>query len=126
MVEYPIVVAFNSENLTSILDRFQKIRLITTEKRIQVSGDFPTHTRYFTNGDRPLVALVKQNGAAKFWYGTMKEGLIIPDQTLIFFDDSVPHSWSFEKCDLEIYYYRLTDDENLGSTTGDYCLDDYF
>ncbi len=126
MVEYPIIVAFNSENLTSILNRFQKIRLITTENRIKFSGEFPTHTRYFTNGDRPLVALVKQNGTAKLWYGNESEELVISDQTLVFFDDSIPHAWAFNKCNLDIYYYRLTDDDNPASTTGDYCLDDYF
>ena len=126
MVEYPIVVTFKSENLTSILNRFQKIRLITTENRIEFSGEFPTHTRYFTNGDRPLVALVKQSGIAKIWYGTGNEELVIPDHNLVFFDDSEPHSWAFTKCNLNIYYYRLTEDENPAPTTGDYCLDDYF
>lgn len=48
MIEYPIVTEFKSENLTNILNRFQKIQLITTENRIEFSGEFPTHTRYFT------------------------------------------------------------------------------
>lgn len=126
MIEYPIVVEFKSENLTSILDRFKKIQLITTENRCDFSGTFPTHTRYFSNGDRPLVALVKQSGAAKLWYGHGSEEFVIPDHSLVFFDDSLPHAWSFNKCNLDIYYYRLTDDEKLAPTTGDYCLDDYF
>lgn len=126
MIDYPIVVEFKSENLTSILNRFQKIQLITTEKRIDFSGEFPTHTRYFSNGDRPLVALVKQSGTAKLWYGTGTEEVVIPDHNFVFFDDSVPHAWVFKKCDLNIYYYRLTDNEKPASTTGDYCLDDYF
>lgn len=126
MVEYPIVVPFKSENLTSILHHFQKIRLITTENRIEFSGEFPTHTRYFSNGDRPLVALVKESGSAKLWYGNRNSELVIPDHALVFFDDSVPHAWSFNKCNLNIYYYRLAADGNLAPTTGEYCLDDFF
>jgi len=126
MIEYPIVTEFKSENLTNILNRFQNIQLITTEKRIEFSGEFPTHTRYFTNGDRPLVALVKESGIAKLWYGTESTELVFADHTLVFFDDSVPHSWYFKKCNLTIYYYRLTDDEKPAPTTGDYCLDNYF
>ena len=126
MIEYPIITEFKSENLTSILNRFQKIQLITHENRIEFSGKFPTHTRYFTNGDRPLVALVKESGTAKLWYGTESAELVIPDHTLVFFDDSVPHAWYFKKCNLNIYYYRLIDVEKPAPTTGDYCLDNYF
>lgn len=126
MIEYPIVMPFKSENLADILNRFQKIRLITTENRTEFSGRFPTHTRYFSNGDRPLVALVKYNGIAKLRYGLEAEELVIPDYAFVFFDDSVPHAWTFNVCDLNIYYYRLTDDEKPAPTIGDYCLDDYF
>lgn len=121
----PIIVEFNSENLKNILGHLQNIRLITTEKRMDFSGKFPTHTRYFSNGDRPLVALIKLSGTAKLRYGE-NEDVIIPDKHFVFFDDSIPHSWVFDKCNLEIYYYRQTDNENRASTTGDYCLDDYF
>lgn len=92
MLEYPIVIPFKTENLTHILNHFQKIRLIMTENRIEFSGEFPSHTRYFTNGDRPLVGLVKQSRTAKFWYGADNEELVIPDHALVFFDDSVPHA----------------------------------
>lgn len=126
MIEYPIITEFTTENLTNILNRFQKIQFITTEKRTLFSGDFPSHTRYFTNGDRPLVALVKESGIAKLWYETCNSELVLPDHTLVFFDDSVPHGWHFKKCTLNIYYYRLTDDEKPAPTTGDYCLDTYF
>jgi len=126
MIERPIVIEFKSENLTKILNQFQKIRLITTENRIDFSGEFPTHTRYFSNGDRPLVALIKQNGIARLLYGKGNEEILIPDRNFVFFDDSIPHAWVFNKCNLSIYYYRLTDNEKPGPTTGDYCLDDYF
>ncbi|MCE5294453.1 MAG: hypothetical protein LLF94_07565 [Chlamydiales bacterium] len=126
MTEYPIISEFTSENLSSTLNRFQNIQLITTENRNDFSGEFPTHTRYFTNGDRPLVALVKESGMAKLWYGNKREEVVIPDHNFVFFDDSVPHSWHFKKCNLIIYYYRLIDDANPASTTGNYCLDNYF
>lgn len=124
MIETPIVIEFREENLTSILNRFQDIRLITTESRIDFSGEFPIHTRYFSNGDRPLVALIKQSGAAKLRYG--KQDVVIPDNNVVFFDDSMPHGWVFNKCDLDIYYYRLSDKNDPAPTTGDYCLDNYF
>lgn len=126
MVEYPILTEFKNENLTNILNRFQKIQLITIENRTDFSGDFPSHTRYFSNGDRPLVALVKQSGTAKLWYGHENEELEIPDGNFVFFDDSVPHAWTFNKCNLNIYYFRLNDNEKPAPITGDYCLDDYF
>ncbi len=126
MIERPIVIEFKSENLINILNRFQKIQLIATENRIEFSGEFPIHTRYFSNGDRPLVALVKHSGTARLRYGIGNEDVVIPDQNFVFFDDSVPHAWVFNKCNLEIYYYRLTDNERPAPTTGDYCLDNYF
>lgn len=124
--ECPIVIECKGENLANILNGFQKIRLIATENRMQFSGEFSTHTRYFSNGDRPLVALIKQSGFAILRYGIGNEDIIIPDQHLVFFDDSVPHAWVFNKCNLTIYYYSLTDQEKPAPTTGDYCLDDYF
>ncbi len=126
VIERPIVHEFKSENVTTILNRFQKIQLIATENRTEFSGEFPIHTRYFSNGDRPLVALIKQSGTARLRYGIGNEDIVIPDQNFVFFDDSVPHAWVFNKCNLEIYYYRLTDNERPGPTTGDYCLDNYF
>lgn len=126
MIERPIVNEFKKENLNNILSRFQTIELIATEDRAEFSGEFPIHTRYFSNGDRPLVALVKRSGTAILRYGTGNEEIVIPDQHFVFFDDSVPHAWVFNKCNLEIYYYRLTDNEDLAPTTGDYCLDNYF
>ncbi len=124
MIEQPIVMEFNSENLLNILTRFQNIQLLTTENRVGFSGEFPIHTRYFSNGNRPLVALLKQSGSAKLHY--RNEAIEIPDQNFVFFDDSVPHGWFFNNCNLEIYYYRQTDNERPAPTTGDYCLDNYF
>lgn len=126
MIEYPISLEFTGENLKKILSHFQKIQLITTENRIEFSGEFPVHTRYFSNGDRPLVALVKHSGTATLRYGIENEAVVIPDQNFVFFDDSVPHAWVFNNCNLEIYYYRLSDTERPAPTTGDYCLDTYF
>ena len=126
LVEYPILIEFNSEILTTILNHFQKIKLLATENRSKFSGEFPIHTRYFSNGDRPLVALVKQSGVAILRYGIANKDLVIPDQNLVFFDDSVPHAWVFKNCNIDIYYYRLTDNERPAPTTGDYCLDHYF
>ncbi len=126
MIERPIVTEFKSENLINILKPFQKIQLIATEDRIEFSGEFPIHTRYFSNGDRPLVALVKHSGTARLRYGIENEDVVIPDQHFVFFDDSVPHAWVFNKCNLKIYYYRLTDNERPAPTSGDYCLDNYF
>lgn len=126
MMEHPLVIEFTEENFANILNRFQKIHLITTENRIDFSGEFPTHTRYFSNGDRPLVALIKQNGSAKLRYGKGNEDIIIPDRNLVFFDDSIPHAWVFNKCNLSIFYYRLTDNHKPGPTKGNYCLDDFF
>lgn len=126
MIERPIITTFTSENLKNTLNAFQKIQLITTENRSEFSGEFPFHTRYFSNGDRPLVALVKHSGTAKLRYGSGNEDTIIPDQHFVFFDDSVPHAWVFNNCNLEIYYYRLTDTERPAPTKGDYCLDTYF
>lgn len=126
LIEQPIVVEFKSDNLLNILNRFQKIQFIASENRTGFSGEFPIHTRYFTNGDRPLVALVKQSGTAKLRYGTGNEDIVLPDQHFVFFDDSTPHAWVFNNCNLEIYYYRLPDNERPAPTTGDYCLDTYF
>jgi hypothetical protein len=125
-VEYPIVIEFKHESLTSILNRFQNIKLIATENRIKFSGEFSTHTRYFSNGDRPLIALIKQSGVAVLRYGIANKDIVIPDHNLVFFDDSVPHAWVFNKCNLDIYYYSMTDNEKPAPTTGDYCLDNYF
>ena len=125
-IEFPIVTEFKYERLTSIINQFQVIKLIATENRIEFSGEFSTHTRYFSNGDRPLVALIKQSGVAILRYGVIKKEIMIPDHSLVFFDDSVSHAWVFNKCNLEIYYYAVTDNENPASTTGDYCLDNYF
>jgi hypothetical protein len=124
MIKLPIVLEFKSENLLNILNRFQKIQLITTENRTEFSGAFPIHTRYFSNGDRPLVALVKHSGTARLRYGN--EDVVLPDENFVFFDDSMPHAWVFNRCNLEIYYYRLTDTQRPAPTTGDYCLDNYF
>jgi hypothetical protein len=122
----PIVTVFQQENLANILNHFQKIKLIATEERIKFSGKFPPHTRYFSNGDRPLVALIKHSGVAILQYGITNNDIIIPDHHLVFFDDSVPHGWFFNQCNLDIYYYSVTDNEKPGPTTGDYCLDNYF
>ncbi len=126
LIEHPIVIEFKTENLTNILNCLQKIRLIATESRIEFTGDFPTHTRYFSNGDRPLVALIKKSGLAILRYGIGNKDIVIPDHYLVFFDDSVPHAWVFNKCDLDIFYYSLTNNDKLAPTTGDCCLDDYF
>ena len=125
-IERPILSEFKSENMIDTLNRFANIQLITKETRTEFSGEFPMHTRYFSNGDRPLVALVKHSGIAKLRYGSGNEDIVIPDQYFVFFDDSVPHGWVFNKCNLEIYYYRLTDTANPVPSTGDYCLDNYF
>jgi hypothetical protein len=126
LVEYPMIIEFKCEILTSILNHFQKIKLLATENRTEFSGEFSTHTRYFSNGDRPLVALIKQSGVAILRYGIANKDLVIPDRNLVFFDDSVPHAWVFKKCNLDIYYYSVTDNEKTAPTTGDYCLDHYF
>lgn len=122
----PIIMDYKKDILIKILNNFKNIKLISTEKRIKFSGEFSTHTRYFSNGDRPLVALIKQSGAAILRYGAISKDIVIPDHNFVFFDDSVPHSWIFNKCDLDIHYYSVTDNDKPAPTTGDYCLDNYF
>ena len=124
MVKFPILNEFTDKSLTDLLKQFSTIQQITTESRSNFSGEFPTHTRYFSNGDIPLVALIKHNGAAILRYEN--KDIEIPDRFFVFFDDSAAHSWVFRICNLDIYYYRHIDRQTPASRTGDYCLDNYF
>lgn len=124
MIELPVLTEFTDKNLTDLLKHFSGIQQITSENRSNFSGEFPTHTRYFSNGDRPLVALIKYSSKAILQYEN--KDIKIPDLFFVFFDDSVAHSWVFSICNLDIYYYRYINKEAPVSRTEDYCLDNYF
>lgn len=125
MKKLPIVAKFNEQELEKILNQFGPMQFQLKEKREDVSGDFPMHTRYFSNGDKPLVALINLSGLATFGYENDKGANILAGE-FIFFDDSLPHSWRFQNCNLEIMYYRFSDPHDAGRTDGDYCLDNFF
>ena len=123
MTELPFVSEYSEDRLNAILHNFPSIKQIATEKREDFSGDFPRHTRYFSNGDRPLVALVKLGGYARLVCDDRV--FDIDNNNFVLFDDGVSHGWNFKQADLEIYYYRFAD-ESRPLKQGDYCLDNYF
>lgn len=124
MVKLPFVAQFSESHLEKILKDFAQVEFLAIENRADFSGEFAMHTRYFSNGDRPLVALKNLSGEALFGYGADKYVELLAGD-FIFFDDSEPHSWVFKNCDLEILFYKLKTEE-AGNTSGDYCLDHYF
>src|SRR5262245_17219952 len=121
MIDLPIFAPFSDNKLHDILNRFVDVKLLSTETRENFSAEFPSHTRYFSNGDRPLVALVNVHGCAIFGYDSKHE-ICLADGDFVFFDDSKPHSWIFKNCTLEIFYYRVSDQNNCLVKEGDYCL----
>jgi hypothetical protein len=124
MSDLPIIAKFDENKLNEILNGFSTVKFLSKETRQNFSGEFPTHTRYFSNGDIPLVALINVSGKAIFGYDNKHANLSAGD--LVFFDDSKPHSWVFKDNNLEIFYYRLSDRKGSQITQGDYCLDNYF
>ncbi len=124
MNQLPIISEFTDSKLNHILADFPSIEFLSLETRKNFSGAFPMHTRYFSNGDSPLVLLKALAGNAIFsnrdLHSTISAG------SFIFFDDNDPHSWIFDNCDLEIVYYRLPKNDGVRVTHGDYCLDDFF
>ena len=124
MINLPILDKFNGKTLEKILKHFPSIKFISKERRENFSADFPMHTRYFSNGDVPLIALVKHAGTAIINYN--KQVYDMEDGCVIFFDDSEPHSWQFGNSQLDICYYRCGPMNSRIITTGDYCLDEFF
>lgn len=124
MSNLPIIAKFHQYKLNEILKRFMAVKFLSSETRQNFTGEFPMHTRYFSNGDVPLVALINVFGDALFGYDNNHVHLSAGD--FIFFDDSKPHSWVFKNCNLEIFYYRHCDEKGMQITQGDYCLDNYF
>ncbi len=120
----PIITKFNENSLSEILNSFAPATLLSIETRKDFTAKFPSHTRYFSNGDIPLVALINISGNALFGYDNKHFPLDIGD--FVFFDDSKPHSWIFEDCNLKIFYYRFSNTKGIRITQGDYCLDSYF
>jgi hypothetical protein len=125
MVQLPFIAKFNEPNLEKILKELIPLKFLLKENREDFSGEFPMHTRYFSNGDRPLVALINLSGHAVFGYEVDKYAKLEAGE-FIFFDDSEPHCWIFKNCNLEMLFYRLKNPEGAGNTSGDYCLDNYF
>lgn len=125
MNDLPIFAQFCEKKLHDILNKFSNVMFLTKETRKNFSAEFPRHTRYFSNGDTPLVALVNVRGCAIFGDDNKHE-ISLADGDLVFFDDSKPHSWIFKNSYLEIFYYRLCDKNGGQVKQGDYCLDNYF
>ncbi len=122
--DLPLKAWFSEQEIARMLSALQGVAFLSKELRENFSGKFSAHTRYFSNGDKPLVILVVKRGRAIFGYGR-GDTMLGPDE-LVFFDDSVEHWWTFEHCDLEIFYYRLPVIEKPLKMSGDYCLDNYF
>lgn len=96
--------------------------LVSEEVRTNFTASFPTHNRYFSNGDKPWVVLVNNKNTMVLTYDE-KEFHINEDE-LVFFDDNVMHAWEMNNNDMTIYYYRAQSTQPIVS--GTYCLDDYF
>lgn len=124
MIRLPIISKYTISKLNAVIEHFSAIEPISMETRERFSGDFPVDTRYFSNGDHPLVALVKLSGDAKLRYDN--EDFDIANGEFVFFNDSVPHSWYFNLANLEIFYYRYVNVDDPAPAFGDYCLDHYF
>lgn len=120
----PLMGKFDEHSLEKIINIYPHIIFLLKEQRINFSATFPMHNRYFSNGDKPLVALVKKNGYAKLNY--QNKEFILKDGEFVFFDDNEPHSWVMEACDLDIFYYKQTCEIKNMMTKGDYCLDSFF
>jgi len=127
MIRYPLLFRHFDEpkdEKGSTLDLDALFVYITSEERTIFSGDFPLHTRYFSNGDRAVVRLHKLSGEAHYFDSNLK--IELPDQGTIIFDDGLPHGWHFKNSHLKIDYYREKNPSTPASKSGDYCLDHYF
>src|SRR5271170_4979986 len=122
MLALPIIEAYSAQNLQKLLLAFSDIIFLSKEERKNFSADFPLHNRYFSSGDKPLVAFVKLRGYAALRY--LHSEFVLLDNQMIFFDDNIPHAWVMRDCDLHIYYYRC-EEKFLPIDTGDYCQDKY-
>jgi|SRR5579871_2531576 len=120
----PIKASFTEQELEELLEQFPGAVCLGKEVRENFSDQFPAHTRYFSNGDKPLVALVVKSGRAIF--GHNRGDIMLDPGDMVFFDDSAQHWWTFDNCDLEIFYYRLPIIDEPSTISGDYCLDNYF
>ncbi len=120
----PIIMPMSDANLHQVLAMFPGLTLLKHESREHFSAHFPRHNRYFSNGDKPFVALVKKRGQAVLRYG--EQNFDLGDHEFVFFDDNVPHSWIMRNSDLDIFYYRQDATGKSDITDGDYCLDNYF
>jgi len=121
-MKLPFIDRFG-EKLDEILNAYPNIQFLSQETREKFSGVFPMHNRYFSNGDKPLVALIKKSGFVELTY--LNKKYLLQDGECVLFDDSEKHSWVMKNCDLEIFYYRQTCAIN-GIKNGDYCLDAFF
>jgi hypothetical protein len=124
MLSFPIITSYTDDALKGALCQFPHTCLISKESRQNFNGNFPKHTRYFSNGDKPLVALIKQKGYVKLTYDG--QDFILNDNEVVLFDDNVPHSWVMSSCDLTNFYYRQSGIIENAVTTGNYCLDSFF
>jgi len=122
--DLPVKAKFDELELKELLNNFPEAAFLSKELRENYSGKFPPHTRYFSNGDKPLVAVMVKAGRAVF--GCDSGNIELHRNEFVFFDDSVQHWWSFENCNLEILYYRLPSVDKREDVHGDYCLDNYF
>ncbi len=124
MLEKPWLGVFNEAVLSTLDERYGALQMLGQESRSNFSATFPVHNRYFSNGDKPLVLLVKHKGKVELCYNG--ENFVLGDKEFVFFDDTIRHSWVMNRCDLDIYYYRKSIADHVKITTGDYCLDNYF
>jgi hypothetical protein len=124
MPALPIIAIYNQANLDKCLRSFSYLQKIHQEVRTNFTANFALHNRYFSNGDKPYVVLVKKCGQIELIYNNKPYHL--SDGEFVFFDDNVSHSWSMINCDLEIIYYQQVGDFANRVIQGDYCLDDFF
>lgn len=122
----PHVGRYNESLLQAYLGKqYKNLDFLKKEDRINFNGEFPEHNRYFSNGDKPLVALVNLKGTVHLNYENADYP--IPEKHFVFFDDNAKHSWIMKNTDLEIFYYRQKCNEvNNPVFVGDYCIDSMF
>lgn len=124
MENLPVIAPFNEGNLKKCLSYFSNPIFLFKEERFGTTAEYPNHNRFFSNGDKPYVALINRRGIVTLTYEnqvySIKEG------EFVFFDDNVHHSWIMKDCDVEIFYYKQCAPSVLPVKNGDCCLDNFF
>jgi hypothetical protein len=102
--------------------KMQQGKFLTEETRLNHTGSYPMHNRYFSNGDKPWVILFNTKNSMKLTY--LNNEYLIQEGEFVFFDDNILHSWEMQNNDMTIYFYRAKTDNPIKQ--GTYCIDTYF